>query len=304
LLPGYQGITHVPEVGETISAGDEIQTGSEGQVVLKLDDGTLALIDSDSTFRLTMLEGTSVHPSTLFQTTKGKIFAFRLNGVTLPVDSSFKIETPNGTMAIRGSSMSVEFLPDTPSQTETSGTTILVCMTGTCISESTAGQAMELNGGQRVEIAPAGVIGSVAPLTTADSQQMNDSLQTIQEASGEKLSIDISYCNNEIGGEMEINVNLEYIAVTRPGCWATPNEAVAFESSVGVSLSVDGVSVPFVGNGPTAECTPGGVSTGTYNFAAYYQIGPFIAGDHKVEVVHSHETEGFTNNEVCLLHAH
>jgi hypothetical protein len=74
------------------------------------------------------------------------------------------------------------------------------------------------------------------------------------------------------------------------------------KSSVAVSMSVDGISTPFMGYGPTAECTPGGVSIGTYNFGAYFVIGPFTSGDYTVEATHIHASEGFDWAEVCILH--
>jgi hypothetical protein len=179
-----------------------------------------------------------------------------------------------------------------------------VCITGACISENAASQTVELKGGQRVEIAPTGAIAAIEPITEADTQQIANALQTIQDSEGEMLIIDISYCNNEIGGEMDVNANQEYIAITRPGCWATPEEALESKSSISVSFSVDSSPAALVGYGPTAECTPGGVPTGTYNFGAYYQIGPFTAGDHKVETTHIHQIEKFVWNEVCILHTH
>jgi hypothetical protein len=297
LMGESQQNPHTPVAGETITVGTEIRTGTDGQVVLESDDGTIALITANSSFRLTVLKGTPANPLTRFLTDHGEIFAFRLNGQTLPPGAGFEVETPDGIAAIRGSSMGVSYL------TDDSGSTTLVCLTGICTAESTSGQTMELEGGQRVEITTTGIVGSAIPLTEQDIQSQADALQVVQETGGETLSIDISYCNNEIGGETEIAANREYIAVTRPGCWATPNEALAMKSSVAVSMSVDGASVSFIGYGPTAECTPGGVSTGTYNFGAYYVIGPFTAGDYTVETTHVHGTEGFDWAEACILHA-
>jgi hypothetical protein len=303
LLVGNQQTRHPPVAGETITVGTEIRTGTDGQIVLESDDGTIALITTNSSFHLTALKGTAANPLTRFLTTHGEIFAFQLSGLTLPLGAGFEVETPDGTMAIHGSSMDVRYLTDDGSENAAIGTTTLVCLTGICTAESTNGQTMELKGGQRVEITTTGITGSTMPLTEQDIQAQTDAMQVVQDAGGETLSIDISHCNNELGGETEIAINREYIAITRPGCWATPDEALAMKSSVAVSMNVDGASVSFIGYGPTAECLEDGVvHTGTYNFAALFVIGPFTPGDHKVETAHVHSNEGFTWAEVCILH--
>jgi hypothetical protein len=128
---------------------------------------------------------------------------------------------------------------------------------------------------------------------------------TVYYATPDVMSVDISYCNNEIGGETDIVANQEYVAITRPGCWATPGEAWAMRSSVTVSMHVNGASATFIGYGPTAECLPGGASTGTYNFGAYFVIGPFTSGDYPVRTLSVYEgNEESSHGETCILHAH
>lgn len=293
---------HYPKGGETISIGTVIHTGTDGRVVMELDDGTIVLITTNSSFRLTVLGGTVASPLTRFQTTQGEIFVFRLSGQTLPPGAGFEVETPNSIVAIRGSAMGVRYMDDNSGGVNS--TTTLVCLTGTCIAEGKTGQAVELEGGQKVEITSGGTTGSIIPLTEEDVQRQMDALQFVQDSEEETLSVDVSYCNNEIGGETEIAANQEYIAITRPGCWATPEEAWAMRSTVTVSLNVDGVPASFIGYGPTAECLPGGVSTGTYNFGAYFAIGPFAPGDYTIETRSEYEgNEGANHTEVCILHA-
>ena len=290
-----QGVfeAHAPVDEEQISFGTMIRTGSDGRLLMESDDGTIALISPDSQFKLVVLEGDPEKPLTRLRADYGNVSVFRLKSPPLPAGSGFEIQTPGATMAIRGSSMGVRY-------SDSTGSTTFVCVTGFCESAGTEGQTAVLSGGQMVEIDSGGTAGPVSPLSEEDLQRQMDALQAVEDSGTERLSVDISECNNELGGRTAISAGREYIAITRPGCWATPEEAWENKNSVAVSLSLDDKPLDFIGFGPTCECTPGGNPTGTYNFGAYFVVGPFQPGDYTVAAVHTH-SDGYINNEICVL---
>jgi len=95
-----------------LAVGDEIQTGPEGQVILKLEDGSRLKIGPSSHVvikELGMLEVTNVRTST-FELVRGKIRA-----VVTPFinkESSFTVETENATIGVRGTDFGLSFDPD------------------------------------------------------------------------------------------------------------------------------------------------------------------------------------------------
>lgn len=99
--------------GMELVAGDEIETGPEGQVILKLEDGSKLKVGTNSRVlikELGMVEVTNVHTSS-FELVRGKIRA-----VVTPFinkESSFTIETENASIGVRGTDFGASFDPDT-----------------------------------------------------------------------------------------------------------------------------------------------------------------------------------------------
>ncbi len=99
--------------GTEVKEGDEIETGTEGEVELKLSDGSILKIGPDSRVaikELGMVEITEIRTST-FGLIRGKIRA-----VVTPFmkkESKFTIETENATVGVRGTDFGTIFNPDT-----------------------------------------------------------------------------------------------------------------------------------------------------------------------------------------------
>lgn len=99
--------------GTKVREGDEVETGTEGEVELRLSDGSVLKIGPDSRVvikEMGMVEITEVRTST-FGLIRGKIRA-----VVTPFmkkESKFSIETENATVGVRGTDFGTTFDPDT-----------------------------------------------------------------------------------------------------------------------------------------------------------------------------------------------
>ena len=99
--------------GTEVKEGDEIETGTEGEVELRLSDRSVLKIGPDSRVvikEMGMVEITEIRTST-FGLIRGKIRA-----VVTPFmkkESKFTIETENATVGVRGTDFGTTFDPDT-----------------------------------------------------------------------------------------------------------------------------------------------------------------------------------------------
>jgi ferric-dicitrate binding protein FerR (iron transport regulator) len=110
--------------GTRLGVGDEIETGDNGKVELRLPDNSKIVIGANSRVvinELDMVEVTRVSTST-FDLLKGKIRAIVTPFVSK--DSRFNIETDNATVGVRGTEFGVTREPD-------AGTTHLLTIGGT-----------------------------------------------------------------------------------------------------------------------------------------------------------------------------
>jgi hypothetical protein len=111
-LTGAEGWSPLIE-GTELNEGDEIETGTEGEVELRLSDGSVIKIGPDSRVvikELGMVEITETRTST-FGLIRGRIRA-----VVTPFmkkESKFTIETENATVGVRGTDFGTIFDPDT-----------------------------------------------------------------------------------------------------------------------------------------------------------------------------------------------
>jgi hypothetical protein len=111
---GKQQFTPLGE-GTRLGVGDTIQTGTEGDVEIKLPDKSVLKIGPSSQVlikELGTVEITKVSTST-FELIKGKIRA--VVSPLLKKDSHFTIETTNATVGVRGTDFVETFDPDTES---------------------------------------------------------------------------------------------------------------------------------------------------------------------------------------------
>ncbi|MBN1966254.1 MAG: SH3 domain-containing protein, partial [Anaerolineae bacterium] len=99
--------------------------------------------------------------------------------------------------------------------------------------------------------------------------------------------LDVSYCNNVLGGEIEVVAGQPITAATYPGGWNNAEDTAAVMPYTGVSMTVDGVPATFIGLGPVGRCMEGDVET-CYNFPAYFTVGSLTPGDHVFDAVHNH----------------
>lgn len=140
--------------GLLLVAGDEIQTGEDGQATLLLDDGTTIIVVANSAFSVSELEGTAEAPITRFFLNVGDLFT--IHEGDLAPDAVYEVETPEGVAAIRGSSLKVTFDPVT-------GSGEAECLVGTC-SFTFDGTTFELTGGEKFAFPGDGV----SPMSAED----------------------------------------------------------------------------------------------------------------------------------------
>jgi hypothetical protein len=99
------------KVGDFIYRSDLVQTGADGKIGLTFTDGTAFNISSNARMELNefVYDPNSKSNSTLFSLTKGS-FTFVAGNVAKT--GSMKVDTPVGTMGIRGTTPHVEISDD------------------------------------------------------------------------------------------------------------------------------------------------------------------------------------------------
>ena len=91
--------------GMALQSGDSIHVDGNSSLVLMLDDDKLAYVEQNSDFSL-IAEGTGKASKTRIELTKGALTCEIRN--ELSGESSYEVNTPNSTMAVRGTSFRVE----------------------------------------------------------------------------------------------------------------------------------------------------------------------------------------------------
>jgi hypothetical protein len=158
------------EPGMALVAGNEIQTGPDGEAVLLLDDGTVIVVAENSTFTLTSLDGTPDIPITQSFLRNGQVFSIR--DAPLPQGAAYQVETPAGVATIRGSAMGVSFSPEFGSA--------VTCLTGLCGAQA-GGQDSPLAGGQAIDMTDAG-LSEVTDMASEQIQEWSDTYDTVEES--------------------------------------------------------------------------------------------------------------------------
>jgi hypothetical protein len=99
------------KVGDAVYRGDLIQTGADGSLGIAFADGTSFKVSSNARMELNefVYDPKGNSNSTLFSLSKG---TFTFLAGTIAKTGNMKVETPVGTMGIRGTAPHVEILDD------------------------------------------------------------------------------------------------------------------------------------------------------------------------------------------------
>jgi hypothetical protein len=99
------------KVGDAVYRGDLIQTGADGSLGIAFADGTSFKVSSNARMELNefVYDPKGNSNSTLFSLSKG---TFTFLAGTIAKSGNMKVETPVGTMGIRGTAPHVEILDD------------------------------------------------------------------------------------------------------------------------------------------------------------------------------------------------
>ncbi|MBL8079777.1 MAG: hypothetical protein JNM55_17550 [Anaerolineales bacterium] len=132
------------QVGQRLAEGAQIRTGVDGIVALYRDALTMMIVDNNSEAQIKTLRGTVEVPITVVNVLNGAV-ALEHHAEKLPEGSILSVETPEGnTGEILGSTVRVQYNPETKIMTAT-------CLTGTC--EFVRGdQKLTLEAGQAVDV--------------------------------------------------------------------------------------------------------------------------------------------------------
>jgi hypothetical protein len=104
------GVSQV-KVDDPVYRGDFVQTGADGEVGITFADGTSFKVSKNARMELNefVYDPTGNSNSTLFNLTKG---SFTFIAGAIAKSGSMKVDTPVGTMGIRGTAPHVEILED------------------------------------------------------------------------------------------------------------------------------------------------------------------------------------------------
>jgi spore maturation protein SpmB len=132
------------EVGQQLAEGAQIRTAEDGIVALYRDAVTLVIVDNATEAEIKTLSGTTETPITVLTVLSGAV-AVEHHAGKLPEGAELKVETPEGNGSqILGSTVRVNYNPDTKIMTAT-------CLTGTC-QFVRGDQKLTLEAGQAVDV--------------------------------------------------------------------------------------------------------------------------------------------------------
>jgi hypothetical protein len=132
--------------GEAIAEGGGVRTGDAARARVDISDGTIMRLAPNTEFELAALSPEPTDPVTRFRLAAGKVWV----AVTKTLGGGeFEIETPTGTATVRGSFMSVVFVPFT-------GQMIVSCLEGICRLAGASGRFTDLKTAEQAEIPEAG----------------------------------------------------------------------------------------------------------------------------------------------------
>lgn len=126
-------------INELVGEGDSIETGSDGRIEIKFDNGNSINIKPGSRFLVVKL---TADPKTgqydnYFELSNGKIKAVIEK---LPQDSSFRVKTPTAISGVRGTIIYVDAMPDTTKVTIEGGVGYITSLSSGKTQEVASGQ--------------------------------------------------------------------------------------------------------------------------------------------------------------------
>lgn len=146
-------------VGEVVSVGASIKTGTDGRARLDFEDGTTVRVTPQSVFTIDAIETSEGGLLKRIQLEAGNLFII-LNGGTLEVD------TPSGQASVRGSYMGVTYNPET-------GGFDITCLEGTCTLQTEAGE-VTLGAGETASVEGADDPPETGEMDSEDVQEWLD----------------------------------------------------------------------------------------------------------------------------------
>lgn len=139
-----------------ICEGDEIKTGKDGLVILKLEGSKQIHIAESTHFIVSALRSDEEGEIAEFSLEKGNVVS--VINEALRASESYEIETPELIMAIRGTIVSVDYNPDAGCSRATffEGRGVISSKKNADVAEVSAGEAAETSGGklERTEAHP------------------------------------------------------------------------------------------------------------------------------------------------------
>jgi hypothetical protein len=216
--------------GQTVWAGGEVKTGDEARARLDISDGAIIRLGANSQFELAEMTMTGSDPLTRLRLEAGKVW------VALTRESGqgeFEIETPVGTVSVRGSYLSVEF-------SEATGLLAATCLEGQCRLTGSGGQYTDLSQDQQATIAQAGE--NPSPPQPMDPAQYADWAKNFPESPAPPftsilLSPGSTQCSPKTipAGVLELAMGL--------GRWKTPEEATTAVGDSFPTITLNGETV-------------------------------------------------------------
>lgn len=110
------GIDHTPRAvtqSEPVREGETIQTGVDGEVLLKMIDNAVIALRPNTTFKLVeyRMKGVLASDASFMQLLRGSLRV--VSGLIAKANPErFRITTPTATIGVRGTDLEVTFLPD------------------------------------------------------------------------------------------------------------------------------------------------------------------------------------------------
>lgn len=143
------------KTGDTVKAGDSVQTDAKGRAAIALPDGTLTRLASDTTVRLDAAHFTksgNLHDVTLTQQV-GRTFT---NVQHLVSGSTFDVAGAHATATVRGTKFEVYIKSD--------GSMIVKVFDGTVILKGANGSSVTIQAGQQATANPDGSLTQPIPI--------------------------------------------------------------------------------------------------------------------------------------------
>ena len=139
--------------GYVLKVQGQVQTGTDGKVRLDLSTGSIVRVGPNTHFTLQVAQGSSGGALANFQLSLGKLWVTLTGG-------EVQVETASGVAAVKGSLMTIIYIPPN---------IMIYCIDGHCSLTNQAGTAA-ITGGQSAQTDGADHFPKIGPLNLADTQ--------------------------------------------------------------------------------------------------------------------------------------